>query len=349
VHKATRIYITDNNGHQYLAKEIAADDLNDISLLKLESEQPLNLTPITFARADEPVMLGETVIAVGNPYGLGSSISKGIVSAIGRKVTYKGKVLFDDILQTDAPINPGNSGGPLVNINGELIGLNTAIFEQANSIGFAIALKLIEKGLAMWLIPERFSDVSLGLIPGETVKDGRTVFLCREIITGSPAERKGLEKNDEIMLINGREINHLMDISNVLWQLKGGDSITLTLKDKGKVMLTVEKLEALDGEKLITQKLGIEAVKLTKQLAGQLNYPFYDGLIVNEVSPRNPALSRGDVIVKIGDVPVYDYADVRRALNGKYYGDKVKALVIFGAKKFGKTQLYKKNVFLNVL
>jgi serine protease Do len=236
-----------------------------------------------------------------------------------------------------------------VNINGELIGLNTAIFEQANSIGFAIPLKRIEKVLAMWLIPERFSDVSLGLIPGETVKDGRTVFLCREIITGSPAERKGLEKNDEIMLINGREINHLMDISNVLWQLKGGDSITLTLKDKGKVMLTVEKLEALDGEKLITQKLGIEAVKLTKQLAGQLNYPFYDGLIVNEVSPRNPALSRGDVIVKIGDVPVYDYADVRRALNGKYYGDKVKALVIFGAKKFGKTQLYKKNVFLNVL
>jgi len=349
VHKATRIYITDNNGHQYLAKEIAADDLNDISLLKLESKFPLDLTPIDFARADEPVMLGETVIAVGNPYGLGSSISKGIVSAIGRKVTYKGKVLFDDILQTDAPINPGNSGGPLVNINGELIGLNTAIFEQANSIGFAIPLKRIEKVLAMWLIPERFSDVTLGLIPGEIVKSGNTIFKCREIISGSPADKAGLQKNDEILMVNGKKIKHLMDISNELWQLKGGDLLSLTIKEKGNLTLTVEKLEALDGEKLIAQKLGVQAVKLTKQLAGQLKYPFYDGLIVNEISSQNPALSRGDVIVKIGDVPIYDYADIRRALNGKYYGDKVKALVIFGAKKFGKKQLYKKNVLLNVL
>jgi len=348
VHKATRIYITDDKGNQYLAKEIAADDLNDISLLKLESSIPLNLTPISFAKPSE-VILGETVIAVGNPYGLGSSISKGIVSAIGRKVSYKGKILFNDILQTDAPINPGNSGGPLVNINGELIGLNTAIFEQANSIGFAIPLKRIEKVLAMWLIPERFSDVSLGLIPGEIVENNTITFTCREIISGSPAQKIGLEKDDVILAINGNSIEHLMDISNCLWQLKGGDSISILVKDKGSISIIVEKLESLDGKKMTQQKLGIQALKLTKQLAEQLNYPFYDGLIVNEISENNTALRRGDVIVKIADVPIYGYADVRRALNGKYYGDKVKALVIFAAKKFGKTQLYKKNVFLNVL
>jgi S1-C subfamily serine protease len=347
VHKATRIFVTDYNGNQYIAKEIAADDLNDLSLLRLVSKKKANLIPISFAQHN-PILLGETVIAVGNPYGLGSSITKGIVSAIGRKVTFKNKVLFDDLIQTDAPINPGNSGGALININGELIGLNTAIYEQANSIGFAIPLKRIEKVLALWLIPERFADVSLGLIPGEVLINGKIVYICREIIPESPAAKAGIKKNDIITTVKGQKIQHLMDISNSLWNLRGGDTIDLTIKGKGAFNLTVQKIEYTDGNKLLKQKLDISAIPLTKQLAAQLKYPFYDGLVVTEVSKKNINLKRGDVIIKIGDVPIYDFSDVRRALNGKYYGDKINAMIIYAVRKFGETQLYKKNITLNI-
>lgn len=348
VHKATKILVTNSVGKQFLAQEIAADDLNDIALLKLiDYNSNSGLKPISFAQPDY-LLLGETVIAVGNPYGLGSTVSQGIISAIGRKLTFQGKVIFNDILQTDAPINPGNSGGPLVNINGDMVGLNTAVYQQADGIGFAIPLKRVEKILASWLIPERFAEVSLGIIPTERKAGKKTIFYLKEVIPDSPAWQAGLRAGNEITSLNGNKLNSLMDLSNNLWQLKGGEKLRLGIEGKGEVHLAVKILESLDSKKLAEQKLGIGLQKLTLKLAQTLDYPFHGGLIVDEVSKGNKNIHRGDIIIKIGDVPIYDYKDFRRALNGKLYGDKINGLVLFVVKKNGKMQIYKRNVILNI-
>ena len=348
VHKATKILITNSEGKQYLAQEIAADDLNDIALLKIIDYPPESqIVPISFAQPNQ-LLLGETVIAVGNPFGLGSTVSKGIISAIGRKVTYRGKVIFNDILQTDAPINPGNSGGPLVNINGDMIGLNTAVYQQADGIGFAIPLKRIEQILAGWLIPERFAEVSLGIIPTEKQENGNIVFYLKEVIPDSPAWQAGLRAGDEIHSFNGIKMNSLMDLSNTLWKLQGGSTLQLGIKDKGNVTLTVKTLQSLDSKKLAEQKLGLGLQQLTVKLAKTMGYPFHGGVIIDEVSPTNTNIRRGDIIVRIGDIPVYDYKDLRRALQGKLYGETINALVIFVVRKNGQMQIYKRNVILNI-
>jgi serine protease Do len=348
VYKATKILVTTADGKQYLAQEIAGDNLNDIALLKLINYNGKSqLKPIKFASPDQ-LLLGETVIAVGNPYGLGSSISKGILSGWGRKVIYGSKVIFSDILQTDAPINPGNSGGPLVNINAEMIGLNTAIYEQAHGIGFAIPLKRVEKVLAAWLIPERFSDVSLGIIPGEKHENGKLKFYLKEVISQSPAWQAGLRSGDQIFTFNEKQITQLIDVSNVLWKLKSGNSISLGLKNNKSVTLHVKAIKILDGKKLAEQKLGIGIQHLTKKLAITLGYPFHGGMVVDNVSKKNRSIHRGDVIVKIGDVPIYDFKDIHRALAGKYYGDKIDALVIFLSTQHGQIQIYKRNISLNI-
>ena len=311
-----------------MAKEIAGDPLNDIALLKITNNVDGHFfQPVECAQPGD-LLLGETVIAVGNPYGLGNSISRGVLSATKRKIAVGGKVVFADILQTDAPINPGNSGGPLININGRLIGINTAIFAKADGIGFAIPLKRIETVLANWLIPERFGELSLGIVPGEKTARGKIAFIVKNVLAGSPAERAGIKKNDIIKRLNGKSPASLLKIGRILWKLKAGDTVCLTLEKKGPIVLTVEKLKYLDGCELAATKLGLGLQKLTPKLAKALNYPFHGGLIVNKVDPKSTGIKRGDVLVRLGDTPTYDFSDIRRMMKGNRYGDSVLAIFI---------------------
>jgi len=329
VHRATKIIVTTFDGRQFTAKEIAGDTLNDVALLQLIAKpEEKRFRPITFARPDS-LILGEPVIAVGNPYGLGSSISRGVLSAVGRKVSYKGNILFSDILQTDAAINPGNSGGPLININGEIIGINTAIYGEADGIGFAIPLKRIESVLAAWMIPEKFRDVSLGIIPAEKIVSNKIVYFIREVFRDSPAWRAGLKTGDVITALNGKRPESLMNISNAIWTLKSGDKIALDIAGKDRIALTVETLKPLDGRVLALNRLGLGLEKFTVKLARALHYPFHGGLLVDEVTGSTiNKVRRGEILVRIADIPVYDFSAIGRALQDKHYGDKVDAVFL---------------------
>ena len=326
-HRATKIFVNCDDGKQYLAKEIAGDPLNDIALLQITNPDGHPFKPVECAQPDD-LLLGETVIAVGNPYGLGNTVSSGILSAVKRKIAIDGKVVFADILQTDAPINPGNSGGPLININGRLIGINTAIFAKADGIGFAVPLKRIEDVLADWLVPERFGEYSLGVVPGEKRVNGKLKYIVKNVMSDSPAEKAGLKQNDVILKLNGKKPKSLISIGRVLWKLKPGNKTTLSIEGKGDVTLTVEKLKYLDGRELALSKLGLGLQKLTPKLAQALNYPFHGALIVNKVAKGIAGVKRGDVLVSIGDTPTYDFTDIRRAMKSKRYGDKVLAVFI---------------------
>ena len=347
-HRATRIFVNANNGNQYLAKEIAGDPLNDIALLQITNNKKNHLfQPVDCARPGD-LLLGETVIAVGNPYGLGNSVSRGVLSATKRKMSVNGKVVFTDIIQTDAPINPGNSGGPLININGRLIGINTAIFAKADGIGFAIPLTRIEAVLAKWLIPERFGELSLGIVPGAKRGEDKTTFIVKTVMKGSPAEKTGLRRNDVIMRLNGKTPDSLISIGRVLWKLRAGDKITFSIKGKDDVVLRVEKLKFLDGCDLALNKLGLGLQKLTPKLATALQYPLHGGLIVNEIVPKSLGVRRGDILVRLDDTPTYEFSDIRRALKNKRYGDAILAVFISIEKRDKRYLLKKRAVIISL-
>jgi len=350
VHRASKITVTLENGAQYFAKEIASDDVNDLALIKIEGlPESANLKIMKFARPDD-LMLGETVVALGNPFGLGHSISQGILSAVKRKAVYEGNIIFSDILQTDAAINPGNSGGPLININAEMIGVNVAIFKEAQGIGFAIPLKRIECVLAKWLIPERFGDVSLGIIPGERMNEKTAMieFFVEEIIPNSPAFKSGMKSGTQITEFNGKRIDNLLQLSKILYKVGVSDSVSFKTAEGRIYSFKAEKTKFVDGAEMAKVRLGLGLQVLNTQLAKALDYPFEGGLIISDLPAGIENVERGDIIVRIGDIPVNAIEDVSRALQGKRYGDAVPAIFISVVKKHDRYFLVKKVATLKV-
>ncbi|MFA6290579.1 MAG: trypsin-like peptidase domain-containing protein [Victivallales bacterium] len=349
VSRATRITVTLDDGIQYLAREIASDDFNDIALLKIEGlPEGRIIKPMKFAKADD-LILGETVIALGNPYGLGHSISQGVLSAFGRKAVYQGKIIFSDIIQTDAAINPGNSGGPLINLNAGMIGMSTAIFRDAQGIGFAIPMRRLEDTLAKWLIPERFGELSLGIVPGQKKNGGSDVeFFVKEVIPNSPAARSGIKKDDRIVEVDGVKPGRLFDISLKLWKIKVGDEVTLKTADGRTYSFKAEKIKYADGLEMAKVKLGLSLQELTPQLAKALEYPFEGGLVVSDIPGGTENVSRGDILVKLGGITVNGISDVAKALQDKHHGDVTEAVFVSIVKKGGKFYIMKRVCSLNV-
>ena len=344
VHRASRITVNMSDGRNFQAKEIASDDLNDIALLKI-TDLPTGqkLQPIDTA-APGDLILGETVIAVGNPFGLGSTVSQGVLSATGRNLVLGGKTIFSDLIQTDAGIYPGNSGGPLININGEMIGMNTAVMRDAQ-IGFAIPLDRIENLLARWLTPERFTDSSLGIIPVyKKNKSGAYEVSIENVIPGSPAEKAGLKKGQIIKAFNGTSVTDLMKFSQALMSIKPEQRISITCDSNPPLKLTAEKAGVSDGKTLAERKIGITVQELTPSMAEALKYPFDGGLIISNITEVEADINRGDLLVRLGDTPLYKLADLSRALQNKHYGDVIDGVVISVKPVRGRLYLIKKNV-----
>jgi serine protease Do len=349
VDRATKVCVILADGRQYEASEVAGDRLNDLALLQVEGlPDGVRLTPAALARPDD-LLLGETVIAVGNPYGLGHSISQGVLSAVGRKVYHEGKTLFDDILQTDAPINPGNSGGPLINLHGEMIGINSAIHREGQGIGFTIPLLRVERLLAGWLIPERFGDVNLGLVPGLIRRaDGEGYEVIVESVRAdSPADRAGVAPGARITAVDGHPVDSLFALSERLWRLSAGDALVLDLAGQGAVRLTVAPLVFQDGAEAARKRLGLELQELTEELARALNYPFAGGLVVSD-APEGSGILRGDVLLRLGEIPVHGFADIPRALQGRHLGDRLPTVFIRVVRRRGQVFIMKQGAELDV-
>lgn len=344
VHRASRITVNMSDGRNFQAKEIASDDLNDIALLKitdLPADQKLH--PIETAKPGD-LILGETVIAVGNPFGLGSTVSQGVLSATGRNLVLGGKTIFSDLIQTDAGIYPGNSGGPLININGEMIGMNTAVMRDAQ-IGFAIPLDRIENLLARWFTPERFTDSSLGIIPAYKKNKNGVYEVCLEnVIPGSPADKAGLKKGQIIKSFNGSPVTDLMKFSQTLMTIKADQSVTIVCDSNAPVKFSAEKTGTTDGKTLAERKIGITVQELTPSMAEALKYPFDGGLIISNIADVEADINRGDLLVRLGDIPLYKLADLSKALQNKHYGDSIEGVVISVKPVRGRLYLVKKNV-----
>ncbi len=329
VKRASKIQVRLLDGKTYEGVLVAYDAPNDLALLKLEGDfDKAPLHAIEFALPDD-LLLGETVVTVGNPFGLEHSVASGVLSAKNRSLRESG-ITFNDIIQTDAAINPGNSGGPLINLDGKLIGLNLAIRRDAEGIGFAIPMSRIESVLSGWLVPSRFSLAVCGFLPQTVLTKGQVGVIVGEVIPESPAVIAGLVKGDRILRINDQPVNRAVDVGRILWHLAPGDKILLEVPNKKIPRITIGTMSA---NLLVRRRLGLRLQELTPPLLKALGLPpKLRGLAISEVLPKSEfttvKVRRGDIIIRVGEIETHSLDDALAALRNTRPGQTIDVVVL---------------------
>ena len=327
IERASKIRVTLTDESAYDATFIAGDEINDLALIKIDPLKPLKA--VEFA-ADDDVLLGETVIVLGNPFGLAHSVTVGVLSAKNREASYGGEVLYRDILQTDAAVNPGSSGGPLLNIDGQLIGLNVAIYQEAQNIGFALPVSRVRELLGRWMSPRMLKKLWLGL--DVNVQDG--VLKVGSIDPDGPAADSGLKAGDIIRKANGVPVAGLYGFNEALLGGNAGDRIVFEVEREGQPVqaeVTLVLLPKPSGEKLAQQRLGLEFGD-KKAMAEKKQLVFEKGMPVVAVREKSPAagvgLRGGLWVTRINEVEINSLDDVGVALENVRSGDLVTLVVL---------------------
>ena len=325
ISKADEIKVILEGGKKtYSAKVIGTDPETDLALLKIDAKEPLPY--LKFGDSDK-VKPGQWVIAIGNPFGLDHTVTAGIISAKGRVI---GAGPYDNFLQTDASINPGNSGGPLLNMKGEVIGINTAIIASGQGIGFAIpsnmAKKVIEQ-LKKYGKPKRgWLGVTIEDIDEEKAKalglSKPMGALVVSVVEGDPADKAGIKAGDVILAVNDRPIKDSRDLTRVIGNFPPGEKVKITIWHRGKIKKVWVKL----GERSISISklkkfrpkspkfrfgnwiLGMKLKKVTPEVAKELGLKSLKGIVVLEVKENslayNSDIRPGDVILQANGNPV---------------------------------------------
>ncbi|MEK7686640.1 MAG: trypsin-like peptidase domain-containing protein [Verrucomicrobiota bacterium] len=312
------------------AQPIVGTAKTDVALLKLLGEPGEKFSAATFA-ADDDLLLGETVMALGNPFGLGGSVSRGILSSKPRRTSAGNKRLeLEDWLQTDAAINPGNSGGPLINLRGEIIGLNVAIYREGQGIGFAIPAKRLSEALAEIFTPEIKSLWFGARFHGKT--NGIVVV---SVEAGSPADKAGLQPDDAILRVNQRIPQNVFQLNRELITVGDSEDIPLAVQrgqERKNVTVRLIPEKEFFNAALIREKLGATLQELTAELAERMGLSSAAGLIIAGVDKNGPAekagLQRGLLIQAIdGQIPE-DLTAAAKVLHGRKKGEKVQLSVL---------------------
>lgn len=319
--KADKIQVTLQDGRKLAAQLVGADAEADVAVIKIPAE---NLIQIPIADSSR-LKVGDFVVAIGNPFGLGQTVTSGIVSALGRSGL--GIEGYEDFIQTDASINPGNSGGALVNLRGELVGMNTAILAPTGGnvgIGFAIPTNmamtikesLVKHGeVKRGLLGVTTQDLTPELVNAFNISTKQGAAVSR-IESNSPAEKAGLEPGDVIISANGQTIKDSHDIRNIVGLMQIGDEIEIEYirgNDKKTTTATISKpeLATLAGEKLHRTLKGVTLAATQKDQI--------EGVVFNNISSKsyawNVGLRPGDVIVSANRLRVRNLDELKQAIN----------------------------------
>ncbi len=336
-----KVLITLKDGRQFEAKKLGSDSESDVALLQIDAE---NLTDLPLANSDK-LRVGDFAIAIGNPFAIGQTVTSGIVSALGRSGL--GIEGYENFIQTDAAINSGNSGGALVNLNGELIGINTAILGPNGGnvgIGFAIPSNMM-KNLVDQIL--EYGEVRRGVlgITGENIDAGVAKALklptskgalVRQVFEGTAAEEAGIKPGDAIISVNGRSIETFFELRAKIGTMGAGNTAKLGIIRDGEEMTINVKLREAEGGNVIASNMhpALEGSELGngKTKAGE------KGVLVKTLEDRSPAaiigLEEGDVIIGVNRERVENLADLREKLDE--HKNNIIALNIVR----GRTQLY---------
>lgn len=323
---AEEIKVNLNDEREFTAKVIGADEETDVALIQIEAS---NLTELSLGDSDK-ARPGDFVVAIGNPFGLRHTVTSGIVSATGRS-GIGDPDSFQDYIQTDASINPGNSGGALVNFQGELIGLNSAILSRSGGnigIGFAVPANIARQVMQQLIQYGEVKRGRLGVVVQNITPDLAKAFglssnagvLVTQVQPGSAADKAGIKAEDVILSVNGRGVQNYRDLRNIIGLLRVGDKLTLEIQRNGKRQV----INASVGEAAELKEAANATVTVANaKLEGAQFGPAEDGngVEVSEVKPQSPAartgLRPGDVITAINRRPVRSVAEFQRAVKGQ--------------------------------
>ena len=332
------------DGREFPAKRIGADSKTEVALIKIESEGEF---PVLAIGKPDNLLIGEWVIAIGNPFGLKETLTVGVVSAKGRSNI--GITDYEDFIQTDAAINPGNSGGPLLNIDGEVIGINTAIFSRSGGymgIGFAVpidqAMNIKEQLVATGKVTRGYIGVILN--PGDVTEEMAKSFgrnesggvLIADVQKDGPADKAGIKSGDILIELAGVKIKDNTSFRNDVARIMPNKKAELTLYRDGKskkVTVTVgtfpdegDTAGGVSGSADLVEKLGFQVQDLTQDIAQQLGYENTNGVVVSEVEPGTVAyeqgLRPGMLILEVNRSEVKNVSDFDKAV-GKAKGRSV--------------------------
>jgi serine protease Do len=329
VDDANQIKIKLADGKEYDAKVVGRDPKTDLALLKAEGAS--NLQPLRLGDSDS-LKVGNWVVAVGSPFGLEQTVTAGIVSAKGRVI---GSGPYDNFIQTDASINPGNSGGPLLNTDGQVIGINTAIFSQSGGnvgIGFAIPVnmakeivpQLKEKGHVTrgWL-GVGIQKITPELAKSFGLKDEKGA-LVSQVVKGGPADKAGIETGDVIVEFDGKIVADSNDLPRMVAPLPVGKTVSVKVSRSGNVADREVKIGQLEEQKeevanASTRKpLGMTVQNITPEIAKGLGLKSETGVVVANVIPGSPAaqadIRSGDVIQQVNKKPVKNVEDFKQRI-----------------------------------
>jgi len=340
VRRASRIQVKLWDGREYDAELLVATPGSDVALLKIKGKPGEKFKAIRFA-ADDDLLLGETVIALGNPFGLGGSVTKGILSSKNRRPSTGDEPLdVQDWLQTDAALNRGNSGGPLVNLRGELISLNVAVYreesgERGSGVGFSIPVKQVSAALSHFFAPE----ITDSLWFGAQLKPGSAPLEITAVQPGSPASRAGLKPGDHIAEVNGKTPHGLIDCNRLL---ASPDHLARLVLERAGRRETVS-VRLISFDEMARTRLGIGLAELNQQTASRLGVSPESALVIKEVEPGGPAdraeLKPGYLVLAMDDQKTASLRQVAEILSSKQRGDSVQLTVLAPRRLGGMVQM----------
>ncbi len=332
IEEVDEIIVAFENEEELAAEIVGRDPKTDIALIKVEPEKPLVALPLGDSEVVRP---GDWVVAIGNPYGLAHTVTAGIVSAKHRII---GQGSYDDFIQTDAAINPGNSGGPLINLSGQVIGINTAINPRANTIGFAVPINMAKNILpqlkATGSVTRGWMGVVIQGINDELAEQfdlpDKKGALVSKVEPDGPADAAGLKRGDVIVEFDGKPIDEMAELPRVVASTAVGDKVeVVVLRDGKRKTVEVEvgrfpddpqmaRAESDEPGEVTAEEFGLRVQDLTEELAEQLGVDETEGAVVTRVARGSPAaeagLRRGDVILEVDRKAVADVGELEERL-----------------------------------
>jgi serine protease Do len=333
---ADRITVTLGDGHTFDAELVGADPKSEVALIKIEDGEDL---PFLKLGDSDALEVGEWVLAAGNPFGLSQTVTAGIVSAKNRTTGMLGQEGYENFIQTDAAINPGNSGGPLINVHGEVVGINTAIYSRSGGymgIGFAIPINLAADIKDQLIEHGRVKRSVLGIFIQEVDEDLAASFgleesggiLISQIVEGSAAEEANLQEGDIVVEMNGRKVGKVNAFRNRVASTPPNTEVELKIFRDGEYLTVDAVTKELGGEQTagsrgmgqaMHEKLGLVVDELDGAAAQQLGLEEEQGVLITEVEQGSAAwragLSPGQVITSVNRRPVNGVREFREALN----------------------------------
>ncbi len=310
VENSEKIKVKLKDGKEYTAEIIGRDPSTDLALIKVPSGNDL---PVIALGDSNSLKVGQWVVAIGSPFGLEQTVTAGILSAKGRVI---GSGPYDSFLQTDASINPGNSGGPLIDMQGQVVGINTAILASGQGIGFAIPINLARGIIEQLKSKGEVTRGWLGVVISDINDDVAEYYgildkkgaMVMEVVKGDPADLAGIQANDIIIEVNDRKVESSRDLTNMIAGISVGEKVKIqVLRNNKKQNFTVaiakrpeeSKMASKSPDKGREDELGIRVTNLTPEIAQRLNLSPSEGVLVEHVEPDSKAAEAG---VQSGDV-----------------------------------------------